>query len=393
MEKPGESFIPYSCQDIEPSDVAAVTDALRSDFLTQGPLTPRFEQAFAERHAVAHAVAVSNATAALHIGCLALGVGPGSRVWTSPNSFLASANCALYCGADVDFVDIDPASRNMSVPALAAKLEAAARDGHLPAVVVPVDFAGLPADLADMRILADRYGFRILEDASHATGASYQGSPIGSRWADATVFSFHAVKVLTTAEGGMITTQDEALAERLRLLRSHGMTRNADAFEFENEGGWYYEQVALGFNYRITELQSALGLSQLERLAVMQARREALADRYDALLADLPVIRPARLADRQSAWHLYAIELHEAQHRAPLFAALRAAGIGVNVHYIPIHTQPYYQRLGFARGQFPAAEAYYARAISLPLFPRMTEAQQDRVVGVIREFLAGRQTA
>ncbi len=393
MEKPGQSYIPYSCQDIEPSDVVAVTKALQSDFLTQGPLTPRFEQAFAARHEVAHAVAVSNATAALHIGCLALGVGPGSIVWTSPNSFLASANCALYCGAAVDFVDIDPVTRNMSVAALAARLESAARDGKLPAVVIPVDFAGLPADLAEMRALADRYGFRILEDASHATGASYQGRPTGSSWADATVFSFHAVKVLTTAEGGMITTQDEALAERLRLLRSHGMTRNAEAFEFENQGGWYYEQAALGFNYRITEIQSALGLSQLERLEAMHARRQALADRYDALLADLPVTRPARLPDRQSAWHLYAIETQDPGQRAPLFAALRAAGIGVNVHYIPIHTQPYYRRLGFAPGQFPAAEAYYARAVSLPLFPRMTQAQQDRVVGVIREFLAGNPPA
>lgn len=384
--------IPYSCQNIDEEDVAAVVSALRSEYLTQGPAVPAFEEAFARRHSVAHAVAVSNATAGLHIGCLALNVGPGSRVWTSPNSFLASANCALYCGAEIDFVDIDPATRNLSITCLAEKLERAVAQGRLPHVLIPVDFAGLPADLRELRGLADRYGFKILEDASHATGASYLGRPVGSTWADLTVFSFHAVKVITTAEGGIVTTQDETLARRLRLLRSHGLTRDAADMEEPSEGPWYYEQVTLGYNYRLTDLQAALGLSQLARLERMHAQREAAAAHYDALLADLPVIRPARLPDRNSAWHLYAVEIDTARcqaKRSQVFKALRAAGIGVNVHYIPIHTQPHYRRLGFRRGEFPAAEAYYARAVTLPLHPALTREQQGLVVDTLRQALMG----
>lgn len=386
------AFIPYSCQNIDDEDVTAVVSALRSEYLTQGPAVPAFEEAFARRHGVAHAVAVSNATAGLHIGCLALGVGPGSRVWTSPNSFLASANCALYCGADIDFVDIDPATRNLSITRLAEKLEQAASQGRLPHVVIPVDFAGLPADLRELRELADRYGFKILEDASHATGASYLGRPVGSTWADLVVFSFHAVKIITTAEGGIVTTQDEPLARRLRLLRSHGLTRDAADMEEPSEGPWYYEQVTLGYNYRLTDLQAALGLSQLARLERMHAQREAAAAHYDELLADLPVIRPARLPDRNSAWHLYAVEIDSARcqaKRAQVFKALRAAGIGVNVHYIPIHTQPHYRRMGFRRGEFPAAEAYYARAVTLPLHPELTREQQGFVVDTLRQALVG----
>jgi UDP-4-amino-4,6-dideoxy-N-acetyl-beta-L-altrosamine transaminase len=379
-------FIPYSTQSIEASDVDAVMAVLRSPNLTQGPAVVTFEEAFAARHAVSHAVAVSNATAGLHIACLALGVGPGSRVWTSPNSFLASANCALYCGAEIDFVDIDPDSRNMSVAVLAAKLETASREDRLPNVVIPVDFAGLPSDLAEIRELADRYGFAILQDASHATGATYLGAPAGSRYADASVFSFHAVKIVTTAEGGMVTTNDPARARRLQLLRSHGMTREADEMEDAPEGGWDYDQILLGYNYRITDMQAALGSAQLSRLDAMHTARVARADRYDRLFAGLGLKLPQRRQDRVSAWHLYAVELGEGMpDRAGVFAGLRTAGIGVNVHYIPIHTQPYYRKLGFARGDFPAAEAYYARAISLPLFPAMTDGQQDRVV----ETLAG----
>jgi UDP-4-amino-4,6-dideoxy-N-acetyl-beta-L-altrosamine transaminase len=384
-------FIPYSRQDIAGGDIDAVVQALRSEYLTQGPRIVEFEAAFAARHGAAHAVAVSNATAALHIGCLALGVGPGDRVWTSPNSFVASANCALYCGATVDFVDIDPATRNLSLPALEAKLERAAAAGTLPKVLIPVDFAGLPAELPAMRTLAERYGFAILEDASHATGAMLDGRPLGSAWADITVFSFHAVKVVTTAEGGMLTTQDAALASRLRRLRSHGITRDAAEMESPPEGPWVYEQIDLGFNYRITDLQAALGLAQLARLDAMQAAREALAARYDSLLARLPLRLPARQPDRRSAWHLYAVEIDPAgtvASRADVFGALRAAQIGVNVHYIPIHTQPHYRRLGFARGDFPAAERYYAHALSLPLFPALTAAQQDRVVEVLAQALA-----
>lgn len=387
-------FIPYSRQQITEDDIAAVNAVLRSELITQGPVIPRFERAFAERHAVAHAIAVSNATAALHLACLALRVGPGSRVWTTPISFVASANCALYCGATVDFVDIDPATRNLSVDRLREKLEDAEARGKLPHLLIPVDFAGLPADLRELRMLADRYGFAILEDASHATGASYLDRPVGSAWADATVFSFHAVKVLTCAEGGMVTTNDPALAQRIALLRSHGITRDEAEFEFAGSGQhgpWYYEQQALGFNARMTEMQAALGLSQLGRLDTMQARREALADRYDTLLAKLPLILPARRDDRRSAWHLYAVEIdpkRSALSREAAFAALRAAGIGVNVHYIPIHTQPYYRRLGFSEGDFPAAERYAARTLSLPLFPALTNAQQDHVVEVLRAVLS-----
>jgi UDP-4-amino-4,6-dideoxy-N-acetyl-beta-L-altrosamine transaminase len=383
--------IPYSRQEISEDDIAAVNRVLRSDWLTQGPVLPAFEAAFAEHHGVAHAVAVSNATAALHLACLALGIGSKSRVWTSPNSFVASANCALYCGATVDFVDIDPLTRNLSVAALADKLASAAASNTLPQLLIPVDFAGLPCDLRGMRALADRYGFRILEDASHATGASFLGRPVGSAWADATVFSFHAVKVITTAEGGMVTTQDAALAARLRGLRSHGITRESAAFEHTPDGPWYYEQQALGFNARMTELQAALGLSQLQRLGAMQTRRAALAERYDRLLAALPLVLPARSSEAVSAWHLYAVEIDETRTpvtRRQVFDALREANIGVNVHYLPIHTQPHYRRLGFKPGDFPCAEHYYARALSLPLFPAMTEAQQDRVVACLRSVLS-----
>lgn len=384
--------IPYSCQNVDEADIAAVTAVLRSDFLTQGPAVEGFEAAFASLHDVPHAVAVSNATAALHIACLALGVGPGKRVWTSPNSFLASANCALYCGAEVDFVDIDAATRNLSVQALAEKLERADRQGALPDVLIPVDFAGLPCDLREMRALADRYGFRILEDASHATGATYLGRPVGCAYADATVFSFHAVKIVTTGEGGLVACHDVALAARLRLLRSHGMTRDPAMLEDTPEGPWVYEQQLLGFNLRLTDLQAALGRSQLHRLPTLHAARIALADRYDELLSRLPLRLPARRADRVSAWHLYAVEIDAARcavPRAKVFAALRGQGIGVNVHYIPIHTQPYYRRLGFRRGDYPAAERYYAQAITLPLFPAMTHAQQDRVVSTLGQALAG----
>lgn len=383
-------FIPYSRQNIDEEDVQAVLSVLRSDFLTQGPVGPAFEAAFAERHKVPNAVAVANATAALHIGCLALGAGPGKRVWTSPNSFVASANCALYTGAEVDFVDIDPATHNMSLEALAAKLETAERDGKLPDILIPVDFAGLACDLREMRELADRYGFYILEDASHATGASYLGEPVGSAFADATVFSFHAVKIVTTAEGGLIAINDDELASRLRLLRSHGVARDERDLQRPSAGDWYYEQVLLGYNYRMTEIQSALGLSQLNHMDQWRRRRAELADRYDRLLKDAPLRLPARLNDRESAWHLYAVELADecAKNRGEVFAGMRRAQIGVNVHYIPIHTQPFYERLGFRRGDFPNAEAYYERALSIPLFPAMTEDQQDRIAETLLRLVS-----
>lgn len=384
------SFIPYSCQDITDADIDAVVGVLRSEYLTQGPSVSAFEAAFAAMHQVEHAISVSNATAGLHIGCLALGVGPGKRVWTSPNSFLASANCALYCGADIDFVDIDPITRNMSVQALERKLEGARASGTLPDVLIPVDFAGLPCDLKEMRALADRYGFKILEDASHATGASYLGRPVGEAFAHLTVFSFHAVKIVTSAEGGIVTTHSAELAHRLRLLRSHGMTRDPRDLIGEPDGPWYYQQIGLGFNYRLTDVQAALGLSQLQRLAEMREKRRACARRYDELLDDLPLRLPVRQPDRDSAWHLYAVEIDAEKtsaRRLDVFNALRAAQIGVNVHYIPIHTQPHYRQLGFKLGDFPAAEQYYAQAISLPLFPGLSHEQQDRVVHVLRGAL------
>lgn len=383
--------IPYSRQSVTEADIAAVAAVLRSDFLTTGPALDAFERDVAQLHQVRHAVALSNATAALHLGCLAMGVGAGDLVWTSPNTFLASANCARYCGADVDFVDIDPLTRNMSVQCLAQRLAQAQRaGGRLPKVVIPVDFAGLPADLREMRELADRYGFRILEDASHAVGAWLHGQPVGSRWADATVFSFHPVKIVTTAEGGVLATQDDALAERVRLLRSHGMTRDPALMSQPSHGPWYYEQVALGFNYRMTDLQAALGSSQLSRLRQLRQRRGELAARYDEQLAALPLLLPPTPADRVSALHLYAVEIDDSRcavTRAQAVARLREAGILVQVHYIPVHLQPYYRALGFEPGQFPNSERYYARAFSLPLFPDLQDGEQDRVVQALHQAL------
>jgi len=371
--------IPYSRQEISDADIAAVVDILRSPFLTQGPAVERFEAEFAALHKGGYAVAACNATAALHLACLALGVGPGDMVWTSPISFVASANCALYCGADVGFVDIDPVTRNMSVDALAERLAAAERDGRLPKVVIPVDFSGLPCDLQEIRMLADRYGFKIVSDSSHAVGATYHGEAIG-RYADISVFSFHPVKIVTTGEGGICLTDDAALAERIRLLRSHGITRDVAQMSGGSEGSWYYEQIDLGFNYRITDIQAALGSSQLTGLDEKYRRRDDAARRYDDKLAGLPLKLPVRLNDRQSAHHLYVVEVAAGASRNAVFAALRAGGILVNVHYIPIHLQPYYRARGFAPGDFPASEAYYAGAITLPLFPSLAPSEQDYVI-------------
>lgn len=380
-------MIPYSTQDITAHEIAAVQEVLGSGWLTQGPMVPRFEERVAELHQVPHAVAVANATAGLHLGCLALGVGAGSRVWTSPISYVASANCAHYCGAELDFVDIDPATACLSTAALADKLELARRYGTLPNVVIPVDFAGQSADLPGMRELADRYGFALLEDASHAVGARLQGHPVGSRHADLAVLSFHPVKIITTGEGGMVLARDERLVQQLRLLRSHGITREPALMQSVSPGEWYYEQVALGFNYRMTDLQAALGCAQLDRLPGFLAARQRLATRYDRLLAGLPLQALTRLSDRQSSLHLYAVRLAPQIDRAAVFARMRAAGIGVQVHYIPIHLQPYWHARGFAPGDFPQAEAWYRSALSLPLFPAMSEAQQDEVVDTLQTAL------
>ncbi len=383
------SHIPYATQTIEEPDLAAVREILTSAWLTQGPAGPAFEAAFASLHGVQHAVAVSNATAGLHLACLALGVAPGQVVWTCPNSFVASANCARYCGADVDFVDLDPHTRNMSLDALREKLQTAQAAGRLPSVVIPIHFAGLPCDLQGMRELADRYGFAIIADASHAVSAQYLGRPVAERYADISVFSFHAVKIITTCEGGLLATNRADLASKLRLLRSHGIVRDAADMETPPEGAWVYEQHLLGFNYRLPDVQSALGSAQLSRLPAFQARREQLAERYPSLLAGLPLKLPAVLTDRSHAWHLYVVEVqdHAPVTRAHVFAQLRAAGIGVNVHYTPIHLQPYYRRLGFTDGMFPHAEAYSRRALSIPLYPLLTDAQQETVADALRDAL------
>lgn len=387
-------MIPYGRQEIVNADIEAVTSVLKSDYLTQGPAVPRFEQAAAAYCGTAHAVAVNSATSALHIACLALGLGPGDWLWTSPVSFVASSNCALYCGAQVDFVDIDPQTYNLCPVALEQKLVDAEKAGRLPKIVVPVHLCGQPCDMAAIAELARRFGFRVIEDASHAIGGRYQDRAVGScQYSDITVFSFHPVKIITTAEGGMSLTNDENLAERMRLLRSHGITRDASLMTHEPDGPWYYQQIGLGFNYRLTELQAALGLSQMERLDAYVARRHQLARRYDEKFAGLPVKTPWQHPDGYSGLHLYVIRLEldgrsDDFHRIA-FQALQAKGIGVNLHYIPIHTQPYYQRMGFRKGDFPQAEAYYAEAISLPMFAAMTDEQQDTVVTALTEVLSG----
>ncbi|KQR80228.1 UDP-4-amino-4,6-dideoxy-N-acetyl-beta-L-altrosamine transaminase [Sphingomonas sp. Leaf343] len=384
-------MIPYGRQDITQADVDAVVAVLQSDFLTQGPAVPRFERIVADHVGAQHAVAMNSATSALHLACLALGLGAGDLFWTTPVTFVASANCALYCGATVDFVDIDPATYNLSVPALADKLAQAEAAGRLPKIVVPVHLCGQSCDMAAIGALARRYGFKVIEDASHAIGGRYRGTYIGDcSHSDITIFSFHPVKIVTTAEGGMALTNDPALAARMALLRSHGITRDPAQMEGGSEGDWYYQQVELGYNYRMTDLQAALGASQMTRLDPYVARRHAIAERYDALLADLPVTTPARAADAYSAFHLYVIRVLEsdtAPSRQTVFARLRTAGVGVNVHYIPVHTQPFYRALGFSVGDYPEAERYYAEAISLPMYPTLTEQQQDTVIAALQRAL------
>ena len=381
-------MIPYGRQDITQTDIDAVVGVLQSDFLTQGPMVPRFEQSVAQHVGARHALAVNSATSALHIACLALGLGPGDRLWTTPITFVASANCALYCGAEIDFVDIDPRTYNLCPQALALKLEQAEREGTLPKVVVPVHLCGQPCDMQAIHALSQRYGFKIIEDASHAIGGKYQGEFIGnSRYSDITVFSFHPVKIITTAEGGMALTNDDELATKMGLLRSHGITRDPAQMTHEADGPWYYQQIDLGFNYRMTELQAALGVTQMERLDQYVARRHQLARRYDDLLAGLPVTAPWQHADSYSGLHLYVIRLHLDQiqktHRQ-VFEALRELGIGVNLHYIPVHTQPYYERMGFKPDDFPQSQTYYQEAISIPMFQTMTDEQQDEVIAALR---------
>ncbi|MCA0978734.1 UDP-4-amino-4,6-dideoxy-N-acetyl-beta-L-altrosamine transaminase [Qipengyuania flava] len=384
--------IRYGQQDINQDDVDAVVSVLRSVNLTQGPAIDRFEEGVKRTVNARHAIAVNSATSALHIACMALDLGPGDWLWTTPNTFVASANCALYCGASVDFVDIDPQTYNLSPAALEAKLIEADKANRLPKVVVPVHLAGQPCDMAAIHDLGRKYGFRIIEDASHAIGGSYRNEPIGNcRYSDITVFSFHPVKIITTAEGGMAVTNDDDLAKRLGLLRSHGITRDPDLMTGPMDGPWYYQQVALGYNYRMTDLQAALGVSQLSRLSEFVVRRHEIASRYNDLLADLPITLPWQSPDSYSAFHLYVIRLQletiGASHRQ-VFEYMRDREILVNLHYIPVHTQPYYQQFGFKNGDYPEAERYYREAISIPMHPLLNYEDQDRVVEALREALA-----
>ncbi len=376
--------IPYGRQDVAADDIEAVVAVLRSDWLTQGPTVPRFEAALAAYCGARHAVAVNSATAALHVACRALGLGAGDTLWTSPNTFVASANCALYCGAEVDFVDIDPRTYNISVDALAEKLEAAEAEGRLPKIVVPVHFSGQSCDMARIGALAKRYGFRIIEDAAHAVGGKYLGAPVGNcRYSDVTVFSFHPVKLITTGEGGAALTNDPELAERMARLRSHGITQDPRRMQGEPDGPWSYEEIELGWNYRMTDIAAALGLSQLRRVDEYVDRRTALAARYQRLLANSGLALPWIDQRCASAWHLYVVGWNadaSRLSRREAFVELRRRGIGVQVHYIPVHTQPVFRERGFNAGQFPNAEAYYARALTIPLFPGLAEEQQDAVV-------------
>ena len=381
-------MIRYGQQDISQADIEAVVAILKSVNLTQGPAVTQFEQCVMVHTGSKHAVAVSNATAALHIACLALDLGPGDLLWTTPNTFVASANCALYCGAKVDFVDTDSRSYNLCPKKLEAKLIHAKKYNKLPKIVVPVHLTGQPCDMAAIHALGQKYGFKIIEDASHAIGGQYRGEPIGNgRYSDITVFSFHPVKIITTGEGGMALTNNDHLAARLGLLRSHGITRDLSIMTEPTHGPWYYQQVALGFNYRMTDMQAALGTSQMTRLSHYVKRRYDISQRYNELLADLPVTLPWQHPDSYSAYHLYVVRLQldkiTATHRQ-VFEALRSQDIMVNLHYIPVHMQPYYANMGFEEGEFPEAEQYYREAISLPIHPTLTNEEQGLVVNTLR---------
>jgi len=383
-------MIPYGLQDINQADIDAVVAVLRSDFLTQGPAVPAFEEAVADYCGAQHAVAVNSATSALHIACLALGVGKDDVVWTTPTTFVASANCALYCGATVDFVDIDPRTYNLSVERLAEKLAVAEKNNNLPKVVIPVHLCGQPCDMAGIYALSQQYGFKIIEDASHAIGGKYKNEPIGNgRYSDITIFSFHPVKIITTGEGGMAMSNNETLAKQLRLLRSHGISSTvADMQPRPDQEIWNYQQIDLGFNYRMNDIQAALGISQMQRLDEFVTQRHAIAKRYDQLLSSLPVQTPWQQADSYSGYHLYVLrlklgEINKTQRQ--VYDALHAAEILVNLHYIPVYRQPYYERMGFNAGYCPQAEQYYSEVISIPLYPGLTETQQDQVVAEIRK--------
>jgi UDP-4-amino-4,6-dideoxy-N-acetyl-beta-L-altrosamine transaminase len=384
-------MIPYGRQDVTQGDIDAVVEVLRSDFLTQGPAVPKFEHAVAAAVGARYATAVNSATSALHIACLALGLAKGERLWTVPNTFVASANCGRYCGADVDFVDIDPMTWNLSTDALEQKLKLARQKGALPKVLVPVHFAGQPTEQEQIWELAKEYGFKVLEDASHSIGASRNSELVGScRWSHITVFSFHPVKIVTSGEGGMTLTNDRDLAERMAMFRSHGITRDPLRMHRPNAPPWHYEQQMLGFNYRMTDIHAVLGISQLRRLPEYVASRNALARRYDSILQALPLVLPTVSVQNRSAFHLYVVRLRgnaAAKTQSQVMSELRQRGVGVNLHYAPVHLQPYYRELGFAQGDFPQAEAYGTSALTLPLFPGLTIEMQDCVVEALRQTL------
>lgn len=385
-----ESFLPYGRQSITEGDIASVVEVLRSPFITQGPTVPTFERAVATKVNASHGVAVNSATSALHLACLSLGLGEGDLLWTSPVTFVASANCGRYCGASVDFVDIDPSTGLMSVTALESKLKLAKRDGSLPKVVSPVHLCGASCDMAAIGALAKRFGFFVLEDASHAIGGSYRGGHVGNcRYSDITVFSFHPVKIITTGEGGLATTNAPHLAQRMVDLRSHGITKDVDRFELPVSGPWSYEQQDLGFNYRMNDLQAALGISQLQRLEESVAERRRLFDLYHQLLAGLPLQLLRIPQDVKSALHLAVIRLEDQSvaHHRQVFTGLRTAGIGVQLHYTPVHLQPYYRRLGFAEGDFPEAESYAKNSISLPMYPGLRYEDLKRVANALTTLL------
>ncbi len=385
-------MIPYGRQSISQEDINAVIEVLKSDYLTQGPVVPQFENAVTEYCGVKHAVAVNSATSALHIACLALGLGKGDIVWTTPITFVASANCALYCGADVDFVDIDPLTYNLSVDQLKLKLAQAEKLGKLPKIVIPVHLAGQSCDMEAIRLLGNQYGFKIIEDASHAIGGKYKGQPVGNcKYSDITIFSFHPVKIITTAEGGMALTNETSIAERLQLLCSHGITRDESKMTHASDGPWYYQQIDLGFNYRMTDMQAALGLSQMQRLDSFVTKRHAIVKQYDLAFEKHPVITPWQRLDTYSAFHLYIIRLElgkiKKSHKE-VFELLRAEGICVNLHYIPIYRQPYYEKFGYDITSYPESEKYYAQAISLPMYFGLSSEQQSTVTNTISKVLS-----
>lgn len=386
-------MLPYGRQAVEDSDVLSVVNVLNSKWLTQGPKIKEFEDAVADYCGAKYAVTVSNGTAALHLACLSAELGNGDRLWTSPNTFVATANCAIYCNAQPDFVDIDPCTYNISVDALEAKLCESKKLGTLPKVVIPVHFAGQSCEMERIYDLRDKYGFRVIEDASHAIGSSFKGFKVGGcKYSDMAVFSFHPVKIITTGEGGMVLTNDSNIYQKLLLLRTHGITRDEQFMDGDKEGDWYYQQIELGMNYRMTDIQAALGLSQLNRIDQYISRRHQLAKRYNEAFDKLPITLPCQHSDSYSALHLYVIrlKLEEIQRtRKDVFDFMRRQGIGVNVHYIPVHTHPYYQRLGFFKGQFPEAEKYYDECMTLPLFPGMRELEQDTVIDSLRKALSG----